>query len=194
MAAGVTRRFKQAQRTVGEVTKERTRVVDANGFHLSSLSVHAFFHKCLSHRSDVFDRAVQPNSRIDAMREQVAGYAATGSFHVQTPGSRAALRDVGVDRPVLQEVSTVMEDFAELARVDYLLGQCHCGNATVIVPNHVGYTGLFNRLAHLFAFGNVHCQRLFTEDHLARFSGFNGDLFVQVVRCADIDRIDVITF
>ena len=71
----------------------------------------------------LLDAAVEPDGRVDAVGEQIAGDAAAGRRHVEPPKPRAALRQIGRDRPVLQEVGAVVEDLPELALVDELLGQ-----------------------------------------------------------------------
>ena len=139
-------------------------------------------------------RSVEPDGGVDAVGQQVAGHAAAGRVGIQSPSRRAALRHVGVDRPVLQEVGAVVKNPAESTFVDQLLGERYGGNASIVVPNHVFDAGLFDGLAHLFAFGLVHRQWFFAQDHLARFGRGDRNLFVQVVRRANIDRIDVIAF
>ena len=68
---------------------------------------------------------------------------------VEPPEARAALRQVGGDRPVLQEVGAVVEDPPEPALVDQLLGQRDGRHAAVVVPDDVRHAGLLDRLAHL---------------------------------------------
>ena len=72
---------------------------------------------------DFVDAAVQPHRGVDAVRQQIAGDAAAGHGHVQPPEAFAALRQVGGDGPVLEEFGAVVEDPAEPALVDQLLGE-----------------------------------------------------------------------
>ncbi len=67
------------------------------------------------------DAAVEPHGGVDAVGEQVAGDAGAGGLDVEAPDAGAALRHVGRDRPVLQELRAVVEDPAQLALVDHLL-------------------------------------------------------------------------
>ena len=69
--------------------------------------------------------------------------------------SFTALREVGADGPVLQEVRTVMEDLAELAAVNDLLGEGHGGHAAVVVPHGVGHAGFLDGVDHRLAFSAV---------------------------------------
>ena len=62
------------------------------------------------------DVAVEPERRVDAVRQQVAGDSRAGRGGIEPPEARAALRQVGRDRPVLEEVGAVVEDPAEPAR------------------------------------------------------------------------------
>ena len=70
--------------------------------------------------------------------KQVAGDAAAGGFRVDPPEAGAALRQVFGDRPVLQEVRAVVEDAAEAAFVDELLGKRDGRHAAIVVPDRVG--------------------------------------------------------
>ena len=98
----------------------------------------ALLDERLGHGVDRIEPAVQPESRVDAMGEQIAGDAAARRRHVEPPQRRAALRQFGVDRPVLQELGAIMEDAAEPAVVDELLGQRDGRHAAIVVPHHVG--------------------------------------------------------
>ncbi len=138
------------------------------------------------------DAAVEPQGGVDAMGEQVAGDAAAGGGHVQPPESRPALRQVRVDGPVLEELGAVVEDLAQPALVDQLLGQGDGGHAAIVVPDHVRHAGLLDGLHHLEPFGAVHGQRLFAQDHLAGRRRGQGDFGVGVVRRADVDHVDVL--
>ena len=98
---------------------------------------------------DVVDGAVEPEGGVDAVGQQVAGDAAAGRGHVEPPEAGAALRQVGGDGPVLQELGAVVEDLAEPALVDQLLGQRDGRHAAVVVPDHVRHAGLLDGLDHL---------------------------------------------
>ena len=78
--------------------------------------------------------AVDPHRGVDAVGEEVAGDARARRLDVEPPGAGAALRHVGIDRPVLEEIGAVVEDLAELARGDHLLDQAsppeRSGNCT----------------------------------------------------------------
>ena len=67
----------------------------------------------------VGDAAIDPDGGVDAVGEQIAGDAGAGRVDIEPPGAGAALRHVGRDRPVLQELGAVVEDLAELAVVDH---------------------------------------------------------------------------
>lgn len=49
---------------------------------------------------------------VEAMGQQVAGDAGPGGIDIEAPGGGSALRHVGRDRPVLQELGPVVEDLA----------------------------------------------------------------------------------
>ena len=119
---------------------------------------------------------------IDAVREQVAGDAAAGGLGIEAPEAGAALREIGADRPVLEEIRAVMEDLAELAGVDDLLGERHRRDAAVIVPDGIRHAGLLDLADHLLALRAVEGERLFAEDHLAGARGGDGDLGVRIIR------------
>ena len=82
-----------------------------------------------------------------ASRSPVTPLPAT--LDVEPPKARAALRQVLGNRPVLQELRAVVEDLAELAFVDELLGQRDRRHAAIVVPDHVRHFGLLDRLDHL---------------------------------------------
>ena len=192
MAAGITGGLKETQRTVVEVAHEGARVIDAHLLDLAGQGVLALFDKRLGHGADILNTAIEPHGRIDAVRQQVAGDTRTRGLHIQTPQGRPALRQVRINRPVLQEVGAVMEHLAEFAGVDELLGQ-HYGRASaVVVPNHVRNLGLLDGLHHGFSLRGVQRQRLLAQDHLARFGGGDGDLGVEVVGDSDVHHINVV--
>ena len=126
------------------------------------------------------------------MCEQVAGHAAAGSFHIKPPQTRAALRQLRADRPVLKKLCAIVKDSTKLAFVNQLLCESDSGNTTIIIPNDVRHFCFLNCRDHLATFWPVHRKRLLAENHLARFGGGDGDLGVAVVRCADVNRVNVL--
>jgi len=191
VSASIPRRLEQSERAVVEVAQERTSIVDADFLDLARCGVRSFLDEGLGHRRDVGDSAVEPDRRVDAVRQQVARYAAAGRRDVQSPQPVAASRPVGGDRPVLQKVGAVVEDAAELSLVDQLLREGDGRDAAIVVPNGVCDFGCLNRSAHLLALGDVHCQRLFTKNHLSVRRTSQSNLLVQIVWNADVDGIDV---
>ena len=119
-----------------------------DGLDLAGQVVLALLDERLGHRRDFGDRPVQPQRRVDVVREQVAGDAAAGDGDVEAPQAFAALRQVGRDRPVLQELRAVVEDASELALVDELLDHRDGGHAAVVVPDGVRHAGLLDRVGH----------------------------------------------
>ena len=85
-----------------------------------------------------------------------------------------------------------MEDPAEPALVDELLGQGDGGDAAVVVPDRVRHAGLLDRLDHRRGLLEGPRQGLLAEDHLARLGRGDGDRGVRVVGRADVDRVDVL--
>jgi hypothetical protein len=134
---------------------------------------------------------VQPQRGVDAVGQQVARHAGTGRLDVQPPGRHAALRHVGGDGPVLQELRSVVEDLAQATFVDQLLGQRHCRDAAIVERDQIRHLGGFDRQHHLLGLRRVQGQRLFAQDRLAGLGRRDRDLGVHVVRHADVDQIDV---
>ena len=64
----------------------------------------------------LLDAAVEPDRGVDAVGQQVAGDAAAGGLHIEPPQAGAALRQIGGDRPVLQELGAVMKDACRACR------------------------------------------------------------------------------
>ena len=93
---------------------------------------------------------IQPESGVDAVRQQVARHARPRRFDVQTPQTGPALWKVRADGPVLQEFSPVMKYPAETALIDQLLGKRDGWDAPVVVPNDVG-TLAFSTAATIFS-------------------------------------------
>ena len=85
-----------------------------------------------------------------------------------------------------------VEDASQTAFVDQLLGERDGRDTAIVVPDHVGNARPFDGGNHLFAFSHVHGQRLFAQDHLARGGGGQGDFLMDVVRRANIDRVDIV--
>ena len=85
-----------------------------------------------------------------------------------------------------------MEDLAELAAVNDLLGERDGRHAAVVVPHGVGHAGFLDGVNHRLAFFGSTGQRFFAEHHLAGFSGGDGHLGVLIVGRADVDGVDVI--
>src|SRR5262245_20636587 len=104
----------------------------------------AFLDKGLGHRRDRIDIAIEPDGGVDAMSEQVTGNAAAGRGDIEPPKARAALRELGGNSPVLQELGAIMEDSAKFPFIDKLLGKRDSGNSAVVVPNHVRHFSFLN--------------------------------------------------
>ena len=83
-----------AEIAVAEVRQERAGVVDADLLHLLRQRVLALLDERLRHGVDGVQPAVEPQRRVDAVRQQVAGDAAAGYVDVETPERRAALRQI----------------------------------------------------------------------------------------------------
>ena len=152
----------------------------------------ALLHESLGHGGDALDRAVDPDRRVDAMRQQVAGDAGARRGGVEPPGAGAALGHVGRDGPVLQEARAIVEDLAEPSLVDDLLDERHRRDAPVIVPDDVGDPGLLDRRHHRLRLFCRAGERLLRQHHLAGFGRRDGDLRMRVVRRADVDGVDVL--
>src|SRR5713226_668169 len=85
MAAGIARGFEDRQRAVLESCQKGAGVVDADFFHFARQIVLAFLDKGFGHGVHRSDAAVEPESRVDAVSEEVAGDAAAGGRDVQPP-------------------------------------------------------------------------------------------------------------
>src|SRR6185295_13000728 len=105
--AGVAGGLEQAERAVVEVAVEEARVVDADLLDLAGEVVFALLDEGLGHGAHVLDPTVEPERGVDAVCEQVARDTGTGDFDVEAPEAGAALRELGIDGPVLQEVGAV---------------------------------------------------------------------------------------
>src|SRR4051812_8781679 len=93
--AGVAGRLEQTERAVLEPAEERAGVVDADWLDLARKVVLALLDERLGHRRNGGDAPVQPDRRVDAMGEQVAGHARAGRGDVEPPEPGAPLRQVG---------------------------------------------------------------------------------------------------
>ena len=192
VTAGVPGGFKQAERAIGKMTMEDAGVVDGHFLFLAGGGVHALFNKRFGHGGYIIDAAVEPDSCVDTVGQQIASHAAAGCGGVEPPEAFAALREIGTDGPVLQEVGAVMEDLAEFAALDDLLGEGDGGHAAIVVPHSVGYAGLLHGVHHRSAFLGGAGQWFFAQHHLAGFGGGDSYLGVLIVRRADIDGVDVV--
>src|SRR5712692_9225645 len=190
--ARVTGGLEGRQRTVAKAGQEGAGVIDADFLDFAGEGVLALLDEGLGHGVDLVDAAVEPDGGVDAVRQQIAGDAAAGDFHVEPPKSGAALREVLRDRPVLQEFRAVMEDASEAAFVDELFGQGNGRDAAIVVPDHVRHLRALDGLDHFLAFGAVHRERLFAQDHFAGLGGGEGDWGVSVVWTGDVDEVDVV--
>ncbi len=92
--ASVPGGFKQPQRAVVEPAKEGTSVVDSHRLDLAGEVMLSFFHERLGHGADGIDVPVEPEGRVDAVREQVAGDARAGRRHIEPPKRGSALRKI----------------------------------------------------------------------------------------------------
>jgi hypothetical protein len=92
--ARVTRRLEHRERAILETAEECARVIDSHGLDLPGQVVLAFLDEGLGHRRDLGDRAVEPERRVDVVRQKVAGDAAARDGDVETPESLAALRQI----------------------------------------------------------------------------------------------------
>ena len=191
MPARVPGALEVRQRPVLVPAHEGTRVVDADLLHLARQGVHPLLDERLGHRAHAAQPPVQPEAGVDAVGEQVAAHPAPGRRGVEPPQPLSALRKVALDGPVLEELGPVVEDLAQPALVDQLLGEGDRGDAAVVVPHHVRHPGRLDRGHHLAPLGHVHRQRLLAQNRFAGGGRGQRDLLVQVVRGADIDDVDV---
>lgn len=112
------------------------------------------------------------------------------------PGARDALleapaeRRVGVRAPVLQVGAAEVEDLADRALFDVLLGQRHGGRATVVERDGGDDARLLRGLVHAARLFRGGREGLLADDVLARLGGGDRDLRVQVVGRRDVDHVD----
>ena len=81
----------------------------------------------------------------------------------------------------MQEVGAIMKDSTHANFTDQLLGHRDSGNASVVVPNRVGDTGFLNCFDHILANFGIQSEWLFAKNHLASFSGCDGEFSVRIV-------------
>ena len=68
--------LERGERAVAEPRQEGARIVDADRLDLPSQVVLARLDERLGHRRDLVDRPIEPQRRIDTVREQIARHAA----------------------------------------------------------------------------------------------------------------------
>ncbi len=192
VAAGVTGGFKDGEGAVFKAGEEGAGIIDGDFLFFTRFLVHAFFDEGFRHGGNGDDFAVEPAGGVDIVCQKIARHAGAGCGGIETPESRAALREVFGHRPVLQEIGTVVEDATQVAALDDFFGQGDGGEETVVVPNEVGQSGFFDGLHHFLAFGAIECQGFFAENHFARLDGGEGDFGVEIVGGADVHGIDII--
>src|ERR1043166_2566843 len=71
VATRITGEFESCERTVVQTGQERAGVIDAHLFNFAGEVVFPFLNECLGHGRDGVDFAIEPNSSIDAMRQEV---------------------------------------------------------------------------------------------------------------------------
>ena len=190
--ARVARRLEERERSVLKPSHERARIVDADRLDLAGEIVLALLDEGLGHRRHRRERSVQPQRRVDAVREQIAGDAAAGDGGVEAPEPLADLRQIARDRPVLQELRAIVEDASERSLVDEILQHRHGRHAAVVVPDAVRHFGRFDGVDHRLGLCRVPAERLLAHHHLAGARGGDRDLRVRVVRARDVDELDVL--
>ena len=194
VAASIAGRFKNSSGAVFKASEESAGVIDCDRVLFACLLVDAFFDKGLRHRRDAYDIAVNPAGAVDVVGKEIAGNTRTSRGCVKTPKGFSALRELFGHSPILEEVSAVVVDAAQVAAIDDLLSKGDGGKKTVVIPNEVGKAGGFNCFDHLDPLFPVEGEGLFAKDHLAIFDGGHGDVEVGVIGCADIDGIYVVSF
>jgi hypothetical protein len=179
VAARIAGRLERGQRSVVEARQERAGVVDAHFLHAAGQRMLALLDERFGHGGDP---SIPPFSHMAvsmqcASRSPVTPLPATFTSSRHRPAP--PLRQVGRDRPVLEELRPVMEDLAQPAFVDQLLGQRHGGDAAVVVPDHVRHAGLSTAATMRSDSAALSAQRLLAEDHLAGLRRRDGDLRVR---------------
>ena len=125
VAAGVAGGLEQSERAVVEAGEHRGGVVDADRLQLAGFGMLALLDEGLGHRREAADRSVDPDGGVEAVGDEVAGDPRARRRDVEPPGAGAALRHLGRDRPVLEEIGAVVVDAAEQSLLDHLLDQAH---------------------------------------------------------------------
>ena len=184
-------RLERRERSVLEARQKCARIVDPHRLDLAREVVFALLDERLRHRAHFRDRTVQPHRRVDVVRQQIAGDAASRDRDVEPPQPFAALRQVARDRPVLQKLRAIVKDPSEPVLVDELPDHRHRGHEAVVVPDAVRHARLLDRGHHLRRFLRVSPERLLAHHHLAGLCGRDGDRVMRVVRAGDVDQIDV---
>ena len=191
VAACVAGRLELGERTVFEAAQEDARIIDGDGVDLAGGGMDAFFNEGLGHCRYFGDLTVDPSGRVDAMREQVARHAGTSGRGVEAPEACTALRQLGRDCPILEEVSAVVKDATQFASSDDVLRERDGRKEAVVIPDEIREARLFHGGDHLLALLAVERQGLFAEDYLTVLDALQGNLGVRVIGGADINSVDV---
>ena len=189
----VTRRFECSERAVLESAQKSAGVIDAHRLHAPGQGMLTLFDECLRHCGYFRDRAVEPESGVDGVSQQIAGDAAAGDRQIEAPECLATLGQVGRNRPVLQELGAVVENAAETPLVQEKLEQHDRRHAAVVIPDHVRDPGGIHRGDHRLRLRRVAAERFVAEHDLAGLRRGNGDFGVRIVRAGDVDDIDILS-
>src|SRR5690606_17788219 len=127
---------------------ENTGIVYTYFLDFSRPGMHPFLDKRFRNRGYILDPTVQPHGGIYTMCQKVPGYPGAGRLVIQAPGSLAALGQIGINGPILEEIGTVMEYLAQFTGIDKLFGQGNRGNSAVIVPDRIFYPRFFYGINH----------------------------------------------
>ena len=125
--ARIACRFKRRERAIFKAAQKRAGIVNSDRLDVARQIVFALFDKGLGHRHHFADRAIQPQRRVNVVRQQIASHAAARNRHIQSPQAFATLRQILRDCPILQELRAVMEDPPEAPFVNQLLEQDDAG-------------------------------------------------------------------
>jgi tRNA G37 N-methylase Trm5 len=94
VTASVARCLEHRQRAVGKSHQNSARVIYPDRFDLAGQVVFALLDEGFGHRRDFADRAVEPQRRVDAVRQEIAGNAAAGHVDVEPPKPFPTLRQI----------------------------------------------------------------------------------------------------